>query len=110
MPEEFPAPSYRTEARMLLVEIFGHLNGHIAIDHEAATLVRNSQIMQSSSKSTLPSSLGRDVQVLECLCDILYCRIPALCFQDSKGFGRNSIFYHNQVSNADVAMKIPLLD
>jgi hypothetical protein len=97
---------------MLLVEIISHLNGHIAIDHEAATLVRNSQIMQSSSKSTLPSSLSRgiDVQVLERLCDILYCRIPALCFQDFKGFGRNSIFYYNQVSNANVAMKMPILD
>ena len=47
---------------------------------------------------------------MEGLCDILYCRIPVLVFQDSEGFGRNGIFHHDQVSDANIAMKIALAD
>jgi hypothetical protein len=97
---------------MLPVEIIIHLNGHITIDHETHALVRNSQAMNCSSKFFLPSSFfrGIDVQAPERLCDILYSRIPVFFSQDSEGFGRNSIVHHDQVSDADVAMKIALLD
>jgi hypothetical protein len=112
MPTEFQIPSYRTGAQMLLVEIISHLYGHVAIDHETTALVRNSQVMQSSSKFILPSSISRGINfhVLERPRDILYCRIPAQFFHDSEGLGRNGIVHHDQVSDAYVAVQVAFLD
>ena len=96
---------------MLLFEIISHLYGHITIDHETAALVRNSQVMQSSSKSILQSSISRRIKFqIPVICRILYCRIPALVSHDFESFGRNGIFHHDHISNADVAMKIAFLD
>ena len=97
---------------MLLVEIIGHLYGHITIDYKTMALVRDSQVIQSNSKFILPSSLSRRInfQCLERLCDVIYCCIPAFFFQDSEGFRRNRIIHHDQVSDANVAMKIPFLE
>ena len=63
-------------------------------------------------KPILQSSLsgGINFQILEHLCDILYGPIPTFVFQDSEGLGRNGIFHHDQVFDANVSMKIAILD
>ena len=112
MVTEFEIPSYRAGAWMLLVEIISNLYGHITIDHETVALVCNSQVKQSILKSILQRSFSRGIkfQILERLCHIPYCRISVLVFQDFEGCGQNGILHHDQVSDANILMKIAFLN
>ena len=68
--------------------------------------------MQSSSKFILPNSLskGIDFQIPKRLFDMLYLPILALGFQNSEGFGRKGVFHHDHDFDANIAMKIAILD